>query len=95
MLDVKDSFRLILILTCLLSAIAICTCYLAPDEFHPRMHSTLQGLSGVEAITDYVLAYCCGATVEECHKEHDTNLEQWQRNDITLYQMSYKAIAII
>ena len=48
----------------------------APEEFQRRMHSTLQGLPGVEVIADDILVYGCGTTDEECQKDHDTNLHR-------------------
>ena len=47
----------------------------APEEFQRRMHTTLQGLSGVEVITDDILVFECGDTVEEWQRDHDANLQ--------------------
>ena len=46
----------------------------APEEFQRRMHTTLQGLSGVEVIADDILVYGCGDTEEEYQRDHDENL---------------------
>ena len=47
----------------------------APEEFQRRMHTTLQGLSGIEVITDDILVFGCGDTVEEWQRDHDANLQ--------------------
>ena len=47
----------------------------APEEFQWRMHTTLQGLPGVEVITDDILVFGCGDTDEEYLGDHDTNLQ--------------------
>ena len=36
----------------------------APEEFQRRMHTALQGLSGVEVIADDILVFGCGYTAE-------------------------------
>ena len=48
----------------------------APEEFQRRMHTTLQGLPGVEVIADDILVFGCGDTEEECQRDHDTNLQR-------------------
>ena len=46
-----------------------------PEEFQRHIHTTLQGLSGVEVIADDILVFGCGDTEEECQRDHDANLQ--------------------
>ena len=46
-----------------------------PEEFQRHMHTTLQGLPGVEVIADDILDFGCGDTKDECQRNHDANLQ--------------------
>ena len=48
----------------------------ASEEFQHRMHSTLQGIPGVEVIADDILVYGCGTADKEYQKDHGTNLQR-------------------
>lgn len=72
----------------------------ASEEFQWRMHSTLQGLSGVEVIIDDILFYRCGRTDKECQKdmtqtynvfynEHETKTYSLIKEAQTLLTRSY------
>ena len=46
----------------------------APEVFQRRMHQLVEGLAGVEVITDDFMVYGCGSSHAEAVHDHDTNL---------------------
>ena len=45
----------------------------APEEFQRRMHTLVEGLSGIAVIADDILVYGCGP---DCVADHDANLKK-------------------
>ena len=43
----------------------------APEVFQQRMHQLIEGLSGIEVLTDDLIVIGCGNNVEEANSDHD------------------------